>query len=465
MIPGLRDLLIQFAVSLCAGAVLWGYTSRWDYALAVTALLLLGGAFVFVLDGRISFRKVGIAQWFPQRGKSRSFRRCLETCSESVDFLATWGGSIPSLSTDIEGKFEELVRKGCKFRFLLLMPGSKGELTRRNSRLRWPLGQPQTDIRWLLSIKEDLGTFSDNFRLALYEETPVWAVVIIDNKEAIVGFYGKGTGRDNPGLLLRSDVKLPTFLEAFRLHYERVWDSATEISSLTEFEHLLQGHPSLRTGGFVLAITGPSTGGKTSLCRHLVENNIASGSTTVTTRHPRPNEVESDQYEYVNTDEFRKLSDAGQLLCETDFCGNWYGITTQMVYGVINRGVILALDTIIPPRLLKARLGKSVVIVFVSPTSGDTLLERIRELFGDDGESRMLREENARHQCRHEARHCDYYLRTDSTVESAGTQLIQMARELSESYKKDGNLFPECLKGFRMETAIEHGGIDIFERF
>src|ERR1044072_3550091 len=114
-----REIAIAFGLNLIAGILLFLATKNWYVALIATLLI---ASMVLTLVRILSFRNVGIISWSRKRGLSKGFRECLLTVSVSLDFLATWGGSIPSLSPNIEFTFLDHVRRGCRFRFLLLRP-------------------------------------------------------------------------------------------------------------------------------------------------------------------------------------------------------------------------------------------------------------------------------------------------------------------------------------------------------
>lgn len=233
----IRNYAVTFTLNLGASGVLYVITRRWEFVLL---FFLFAGGIIFAVLWRLSFRRVGLFEWSYNKGMSRAFRRSLDTCSSSLDFLVSWGDSLRSLSPYVEKTLKDLTNiEDCSFRFLLVRPDSLGEVERRKSHGTWPPDQPATNIRWLLRIKEALGDKANKFRIALYDDIPVWAIAIVDNKRAIVGFYGKGPGRDNPGLVAGRLRDKPSFFEAFMLEYERVWSGAKEMKSAAEFETLI----------------------------------------------------------------------------------------------------------------------------------------------------------------------------------------------------------------------------------
>lgn len=372
------------------------------------------------------------------------------------------GGSIPSLNPYIERIFINLVKRDCKFRFLLLKPGSYGESMRRKTRGSWPLGQPETDIRWLLNIKESLENLSGNFRIGLYSSEPVWAMVIIDNKEAIIGFYSKGVGRDNPGIVVKRIKNKPSFLEAFKIQYEKIWSNSQEIFEVLELDEILLKNRVKENKGFVFAVSGPSGAGKTTICNMLKERKYGLPSVTVTTRkHRSKDEINSGQYEYVSIKKFKRLSKKGEFLCETYFCGNFYGIRPNMVFNVINNNNILILDTIIPPNVLRKVLGDRVVNLCLTPNSIDTLKERISKRKKSIKDNN-LRLQEAKKQLLN-IKNYDYLILADEKSNEVIKKVVLILENIKESYIQYGSIFPKKLSCFRSENVILEKGLNFDE--
>lgn len=397
---------------------------------------------------KFNYKKAGISKYIKERGKSNGFRDCLQKCNSSIDFLASWGGSLPSLSPYIEKTFYELVDKGIKFRFLLLMPGSEGEKERRLSRGDWPSGQPETDIRWLLNIRKDLGQKKNNFQIALYSQIPVWSMVVIDNSEIVLGFYVKGVGRDNPGLIMRRQKSHHSFFEGFKYEYERIWEDATHIENVDQFENVLINDGIRSSDGFIFAITGPSGVGKTTHCKLLVDKGLGVPSKTLTTRPPRANETHSGQYEFVSTSEIETLSENGKILCETKFSNHLYGIKIEMVYNAISDGSVLVLDTVIPPLLLRSMLGPKVVIIFLDVTSESTVDRRLSARTEIDQEEIDIRKIEMKKQIA-ESKYCDYIFKTDGDINEVNESLSGLLYELKKSYsEKRTIIYPHDYKSY-----------------
>jgi guanylate kinase len=130
---------------------------------------------------------------------------------------------------------------------------------------------------------------------------------------------------------------------------------------------------------FVLA--GPSGVGKYTITQRLLKHHPAMYRvTTFTTRPPRPEEIEGDQYHFITMDEFKRKSDAGELLepAGQDVYGegHLYSMPIDVMDAPEGKHLILAEVDINGTALLK-RIYPDAVSIFVT-ASPAALLERIK---------------------------------------------------------------------------------------
>ncbi len=130
--------------------------------------------------------------------------------------------------------------------------------------------------------------------------------------------------------------------------------------------------------GNLFIISGPSGAGKGTLVRELSDRvTDAWVSVSVTTRVPRPREVEGRDYLFVSSDEFERLAASDGLLEWAQVHGNRYGTPRMAVESMIAAGrqVILEID----PQgafQVKSYLPES-VLVFIMPPSLEELQRRL----------------------------------------------------------------------------------------
>ena len=135
----------------------------------------------------------------------------------------------------------------------------------------------------------------------------------------------------------------------------------------------------IRTGRlFVLA--GPSGVGKGSIVRRLVASDPEglSLSVSVTTRAPRPTEVDGVDYFFVDDDAFDRMIEAGELLEWAEIVGHRSGTPRGFVEDRLAeaRDVLLEIDVVGASQVRERVPGA--VLIFIAPPSMEELERRLR---------------------------------------------------------------------------------------
>jgi len=139
-------------------------------------------------------------------------------------------------------------------------------------------------------------------------------------------------------------------------------------------------------GALLVVLSGPSGGGKTTLCQNTLAS--AEGLTravTCTTRSPRPGERDGVDYHFLDEAEFARRVRAEEFLEYAAVHGASYGTLKQDVTDLLAAGhdVLLNIDvqgagTV---RLRAAEdpvLGRALMTVFLAPSGPGALEERLR---------------------------------------------------------------------------------------
>jgi guanylate kinase len=134
-----------------------------------------------------------------------------------------------------------------------------------------------------------------------------------------------------------------------------------------------------RSSGLVV-ITGPSGVGKGTLLKSLLQRHPEIFfSISVTTRAPRPGEVNGKNYYFVTLAEFEQLKINQQLLEWAEFAGNFYGTPRQPIAQQIANGNLAILEIELQgARQVKTSYPEAKQI-FILPPSFAELERRIRD--------------------------------------------------------------------------------------
>jgi guanylate kinase len=131
--------------------------------------------------------------------------------------------------------------------------------------------------------------------------------------------------------------------------------------------------------GLLLVMSSPSGAGKTTLSRRLLaaDSNIAM-SVSVTTRAPRPGEIDGKDYHFIAQEEFIRLRDRGDLLEYAEVFGNFYGTPKRPVQEALQAGrdVLFDIDWQGTQQLAQA-MEEDLVRIFILPPSAEELRERL----------------------------------------------------------------------------------------
>jgi guanylate kinase len=157
-----------------------------------------------------------------------------------------------------------------------------------------------------------------------------------------------------------------------------------------------RSNPAIRTGKlFVLA--GPSGVGKGTIVRDLVSRDPEglSLSVSVTTRAPRPGEVDGVDYFFVDDDAFDRMIRAGELLEWAEIVGHRSGTPRGFVEDrmAAGRDVVLEID-VVGASQVRERVPGS-VLIFIDPPSMEELERRLRGRGTETEERIRLRLETA----------------------------------------------------------------------
>ena len=161
-------------------------------------------------------------------------------------------------------------------------------------------------------------------------------------------------------------------------------------------------------------LSSPSGAGKSTLSRSLLEkdDNI-SMSVSMTTREPRPGEVDGVHYNFTSEDEFDALVAADGFLEYATVFENSYGTPAEPVEAALRNGKDVLFDIDWQgTQQLNQRVGADLVRIFILPPSKEELLNRLKSRAQDSDEVVAKRMAKANSEISHWAEY-DYVIIND----------------------------------------------------
>jgi guanylate kinase len=175
-------------------------------------------------------------------------------------------------------------------------------------------------------------------------------------------------------------------------------------------------------GGRLVIISGPSGAGKSTVVRELFRRCSLPLllSVSVTTRQPRPGEVDGVDYHFLSRTEFERRRDRGEFLeCKEVFGrGDWYGTLQETVTAGLGEGKWVVLEIDVEGALSVLKSHPDAITVFVDCGSLDELERRLRLRGTETEDSVRRRLEVARRELR-DAEHYRHKVVNDTVALAA----------------------------------------------
>ena len=147
----------------------------------------------------------------------------------------------------------------------------------------------------------------------------------------------------------------------------------------------------------LVVFSGPSGVGKDTLIEKLLEAEPRMRKVaTVTTRAPRPGEVEGLDHYFVSPERFQELIAANALLEHARVYDNWYGVPRTDVDNLISDGWDVILRTDIQGVASIKRLAPHAVTIFIAPEDMADLEARLQRRGAAETEDQSLRLDTAK---------------------------------------------------------------------
>ena len=140
--------------------------------------------------------------------------------------------------------------------------------------------------------------------------------------------------------------------------------------------------------GLMLVLSSPSGAGKTALSRKLLDADAnVEMSVSITTRPPRPGDVDGRDYHFIDRARFDAMVKKGELLESAEVFGHRYGTPRALVAAALVRGrdVLFDIDWQ-GTQQLREKADRDLVSIFVLPPSIPELERRLKTRAQDTDE-------------------------------------------------------------------------------
>lgn len=189
--------------------------------------------------------------------------------------------------------------------------------------------------------------------------------------------------------------------------------------------------------GILFVLSGPSGVGKgTVLDRVFDQYQDVEYSVSMTTREPRPGEVDGEDYFFVSTSEFKKYKDNDGFIESACVHGNFYGTPKKFVKEALKEGRDIILEIDINGARQVRKNFEDAVYIFLTPPSFDELKNRLIKRDSESKADLEIRLRNARSEMS-DADDYDYKVVNDK-VDSAAERIIEII-EKEKRRRKDKN--------------------------
>ena len=140
--------------------------------------------------------------------------------------------------------------------------------------------------------------------------------------------------------------------------------------------------------GKLIVIAAPSGSGKTSIVKELIKDDSLnlSFSISATTRKPRPNEIDGEDYYFKSQDEFKELIKEEQFIeWEEVYEGQFYGTLFREVDRLRKKKYNIIFDIDVNGALtIKNKFKESCLSIFIQAPDLSTLRQRLEKRKTED---------------------------------------------------------------------------------
>ena len=194
--------------------------------------------------------------------------------------------------------------------------------------------------------------------------------------------------------------------------------------------------------GKLIVVSGPSGAGKSTVVFKAINGREdMCFSTSVTSRKPRPGEIDGREYFFIDRERFEKMVESDELLEHAVYVGNYYGtpksfVQQKLVEDKLDAGNSVFLDIEVQGARQVKEKKPDAVMVFLIPPTLDELRKRL-EKRGTESEETIC---NRLSRAREEYAEADFYdyivVNDDPDIAAAELNAILLAEKCRFSARK-----------------------------
>ena len=201
--------------------------------------------------------------------------------------------------------------------------------------------------------------------------------------------------------------------------------------------------------GLMLVLSSPSGAGKTTLARGLLmADDDIEMSVSLTTRPPRPSEINGQDYHFVDAQAFGEMRNRGEMLEHAKVFDHYYATPRQPVEVALNAGrdVLFDIDWQ-GTQQLQASAAADLVKVFLLPPSAAELEKRLKTRAQDSADVVARRMSKASNEISHYPEYDYVIVNEDAEYSLAQLRAILTAERLKRDRQTGLSDFVQTLRG------------------